>query len=166
MCLYDCERKVLFSGDHVLGDISPNIVGWDCNWNSLPNYLSSLEKVRTMAVDLVLPGHRSVIRDHRKRIDELKLHHQRRLEEVFELVVRDGGTAYEIASRMTWDWKGGVWSSWPIAQRYFATGEALSHLQYLHQHGMVNVEKSQRMTRFHQAPEVSHLLCLPDLIRG
>ena len=28
MCLYDREHKILFSGDHILGDITPNISKW------------------------------------------------------------------------------------------------------------------------------------------
>lgn len=152
MCLYDRERRVLFSGDHVLGDISPNIVGWAGGPNPLLDYLSSLAKVRTMAIDLMLPGHRGPIHIPRKRIDELTSHHQRRLEEVVALLSRDGRTAYDVASGMTWDWNGGDWRLWPAIQRFFATGEALSHLLYLNGCGMVAAEKTEGTTRFRRAP--------------
>jgi hypothetical protein len=46
-------------------------------------------------------------------------------------------SAYETASMMTWDIKANSWEAFPIAQQWFATGEALSHLQYLKKEGLI-----------------------------
>jgi glyoxylase-like metal-dependent hydrolase (beta-lactamase superfamily II) len=59
--LYEPNLKLYISGDHILGDITPNITLWAGVEDSLGNYLNSLEKVRALDVDLVLPGHRSFI---------------------------------------------------------------------------------------------------------
>ncbi|MBI5444766.1 MAG: MBL fold metallo-hydrolase [Deltaproteobacteria bacterium] len=134
-CLYEPERKLLLSGDHILGEISPNITSWR-GMNTLKQYLASLEAVERMDVERVLPGHRSPFGDHRRRIRELKAHHEHRLNEVRSLVSRRARTAYDLASEMTWD-LGGSWGRWAFTQRWFATGEALSHLRYLEEEGAV-----------------------------
>jgi glyoxylase-like metal-dependent hydrolase (beta-lactamase superfamily II) len=134
-CLYEPERKLLFSGDHILGEITPNITSWR-GANALKQYLSSLDRVDRMEVERVLPGHRSPFRDHRARIRELKAHHEHRLAEVRSLVSARQRTAYELASEMTWD-LAGSWGRWAFTQRWFATGEALSHLRYLEEAGEV-----------------------------
>ncbi|MFC1825157.1 MBL fold metallo-hydrolase, partial [Thermodesulfobacteriota bacterium] len=45
MCLYEAEKKILVSGDHILFDITPNITCWPELGNALKSYLASLEKV-------------------------------------------------------------------------------------------------------------------------
>jgi glyoxylase-like metal-dependent hydrolase (beta-lactamase superfamily II) len=83
-CLYDDKNKILFCGDHILFDISPNITYWDELDNALKSYLENLDKVAKLEVKLVLPGHRRIMNDHRKRIEELKKHHGERLKEAME----------------------------------------------------------------------------------
>jgi hypothetical protein len=46
-------------------------------------------------------------------------------------------SAYQIASLMTWDIVCESWDQFPVAQKWFATGEALSHLKYLEEEGKV-----------------------------
>ena len=71
ICLYDPEKKLFISGDHLLAKITPNIGLWVFNRNPLGEYLDSLEKTYVLDIDLVLPGHRVLITDHKKRIEEL-----------------------------------------------------------------------------------------------
>jgi glyoxylase-like metal-dependent hydrolase (beta-lactamase superfamily II) len=75
-CLYEPDKKILVAGDHILIDITPNIQCWTDDQNPLQDYLASLDKVNGMEIDLVLPGHRRLITDHRRRIAELKEHHK------------------------------------------------------------------------------------------
>ncbi len=131
-CLYEPHLKYLFSGDHILGDITPNISTWLDDRNPLGQYLESLDRVSSMSVDLVLPGHRGLITNCGKRIDELKVHHARRLDEVVQILSeRSPRSAFEVASEMTWDLVADSWSELPLMQQWFATGEALAHLRYL-----------------------------------
>ena len=131
LCLYDRERKVLVSGDHVLGDITPNISAWFGNVNALDDYLASLEKVSALDVALVLPGHRGTFKDLQGRVAQLGRHHQVRTQEVLAIVEAGGKTAYEAASEMTWDIDAATWEAFPVMQQWFATGEADAHLRYL-----------------------------------
>jgi glyoxylase-like metal-dependent hydrolase (beta-lactamase superfamily II) len=136
-CLYEAERKVLLAGDHLLIDITPNIQCWSEGQNPLASYMASLDKVSQLDVVQVLPGHRRLFTHFRRRIEELKRHHARRLEEVYAILSSGARTAYEVASRMHWDIDCENWKKFPVAQKWFATGEALAHLHYLEHRGRV-----------------------------
>ena len=75
---YDRAKKLFLAGDHVLGDITPNIQAWSDDHDPLGLYLASLAKVEDLEVDLCLPGHRSLIHDFRGRVEELRDHHHER----------------------------------------------------------------------------------------
>ena len=147
-CLYEPEEKILVSGDHILIDITPNIQCWSDDNNPLKNYLESLEKVFDLDVDLILPGHRRIFNDHRHRIRELQRHHRYRLEEVVDLLENAPLCAYDTASMMTWDIKADSWEAFPVAQKWFATGEALSHLRYLEDAGRIGRETTGGVVQF------------------
>ncbi len=138
-CLYEPHLNYFFSGDHILGDITPNISTWRDDGNPLGEYFKSLDRVYAMPVDLVLPGHRRLVRDCRGRIEELKKHHQQRLDEVVEILSEGSPkNAYEVASKMTWDLVAANWEEFPLMQKWFATGEALAHIRYLEVEGKVS----------------------------
>lgn len=141
MCLYDRDRKIFLSGDHVLGNISPNITSFSEEENPLGDYLASLEKVRDFDVDLCLPGHRDVIHDFRGRVDELRDHHEERLLEALGILDGGGGmAATEVASRMSWSMNTESWDEVPAMQKWFATGEAFAHLRLLIERGLIQSE--------------------------
>ena len=129
-------------------NIISNIQCWSDEQNPLQDYLASLDKVNDMEIDLVLPGHRRLITDHRTRIAELKEHHERRLREVLSILGDDQQTAYQVASQMTWDLDCDSWEEFPRAQKWFATGEAIAHLRYLERKGFILREDDGVMTRF------------------
>jgi glyoxylase-like metal-dependent hydrolase (beta-lactamase superfamily II) len=137
MCLYEPSKRILVSGDHILGDITPNIQSWSDEGNPLLKYLRSLDKVYELDVAVVLPGHRRIFKRCRERIQELKDHHQRRVDEILTILKKGSGTAYQVASGMTWDITWESWDHFPVLQKLFATGEAIAHLQYLREKGMV-----------------------------
>jgi len=137
MCLFEPDRKILFSGDHILGDITPNIQSWSDEWNPLREYLFSLDKVYEMDVEVVLPGHRSIFKNCRERIQELKSHHRKRAEEVLSILEKGSRNAFQVASQMSWDIISESWDLFPVSQKWFATGEAIAHLKYLEEKSLV-----------------------------
>ena len=151
ICLYEPDKNLLVSGDHILIDITPNIQCWSDVQNPLKHYLASLDKVAGLQVDLVLPGHRRLIGDHRTRIEELKNHHASRLAEVLAILGEGATTAFEVASRMSWDLKCDHWDDFPVAQRWFATGEAIAHLRLLEEEGQVGRKAEGETTKFYLA---------------
>ncbi len=140
LCLYEPAKRLFISGDHILFDITPNISSWTDETNPLDDYLASLDRVYDLDVALTLPGHRSISKNFKGRIEELKHHHQVRADEVLSILKTGKQNAYEVASQMTWDMSYKYWSQFPPSQKWFATGEAVAHLKYLEEEGRVQRE--------------------------
>jgi len=149
MCLWDEDSGVMFTGDHVLFDITPNITAWPDVGDSLGDYLDSLRAIREYPVKAALPGHRSA-GDFHARIDELCSHHMKRIKEV-EGIVRAGSglTVYEIAGKMHWEVRSASWDDFPVSQKIFAVGECLSHLDYLRIRGAISRDHDKSVYLYH-----------------
>jgi hypothetical protein len=104
--------------------------------------LDSLDKVSTLDVNLVLPGHRNNWTEHQKRIEELHEHHKNRLAEVIVALEDGDKSAWEIAPYIRWDIKVSSWEAFPVVQKWFALGETLAHIRFLEAEGKV-VQKSK-----------------------
>jgi len=148
ICLYEEEKQLLFSGDHILYDITPHIESWSYEINSLKHYMESLDRVRNLPVKLVLPGHRNFFTDLAGRIDELKKHHEIRANEVLEVLGKNTMSAYDIAGGMTWDIDCETWEQFPITQKWFAVGEAIAHLLYLESKGQIKRHKGEKTDKY------------------
>ena len=140
------ERGIMFTGDHILFDISPNITVFADMEDSLGAYLNSLRNSMKYPVRLALPGHR-MPGDYHKRIGELIYHHQERLKELLKVLKEHpGSSAYEIASYMSWHIHGNGWEDFPDRQKWYAVGETLAHLEYLIRRGMAVREENENKT--------------------
>ena len=148
LVLYEPDRKILFSGDLILGDITPNISRWREMDDALGTYLASLDKVDKLDISLTLPGHRSLVHDTKARIKELRRHHERRLAEVRRILAGKSLNAYEVAAEMTWDMRGIAWDEFPPPQKWFATNEALAHLDHLSSLGEAERSRENGEIRF------------------
>ena len=123
--LHDERRRLLFAGDQVLLHITPNIGLWTYTApHPLERYLASLERLKGLDVDVVLPGHGPLFHDLDGRIDELIAHHQERLSVMRSAL--DGGpaTPYEVA-RLVFP------EDLSDHQLRFALAETLAHLEHL-----------------------------------
>jgi glyoxylase-like metal-dependent hydrolase (beta-lactamase superfamily II) len=145
MCLYEPDKKVMLTGDHILYDITPHIQCWTDELNPLKSYLESLAKVRDLDVELALPGHRSAFTNFKERIDELLQHHKARAEEALAVLGNGSKTAFQIAPDMTWDIKFDSWEEFPVLQKWFATGETIAHLRYLEEQGIVTRKTQENL---------------------
>ena len=140
MCFWMEEQGAMVLGDHVLFDISPNITFWCTMSDALGTYLDSLRKIAAYHVEIPLPGHREP-GDFKARIKKLLNHHDRRLEQICQIISENPGlTGYEIASRMTWKIRCNSWEDFPVAQKWFAVGECLAHLDRLLAQGLIRTE--------------------------
>lgn len=81
--------NMLFTADHVLARITPHqSPEWISRKVGFGNYLHSLNKVRNLpGVSLSLDGHEQAIRNLPKRVDEIRVYHERRLNKVLDLCV-------------------------------------------------------------------------------
>ena len=136
LCFVDEQRGVLFSGDHVLPRITPNIsVHPQQRSNPLADYLESMEKVGRLGVRDVLPAHEYRFADLAGRLDEVAAHHVQRLAEIEAVLAgAPGCTTWELSTRLSWS---RPWSEIHGYMRRAATGETLAHLVLLEQRGRV-----------------------------
>lgn len=103
LCLHEPERRLLFSGDHLLEKVSPNPLielgpnGEENFFRPLVAYLASLARARALDVDLVLPGHGRPFTDHRRVIDDLVAFYGRRQARIRELLAAGPMSAYDLS---------------------------------------------------------------------
>lgn len=152
--LWEASEGIMFTGDNVLFDITPNITFWESMPDVLGAYLENLRRSKDYPVKIALPGHRKT-GDYHARIDELLVHHEHRIAEAFQVVCSHPGmNAAEIAGEMTWRIRASSWEDFPIVQKRFAVGECLSHLDYLKLRGKICVWEDERGIR-HYGPAQS-----------
>jgi glyoxylase-like metal-dependent hydrolase (beta-lactamase superfamily II) len=139
ICLHDADRRILFSGDHILPKITSHISHHTfMEGDPLGEYLKALEKVRDLPVDLVLPGHEWSFHDLSCRVRELEAHHERRCEEIISLLRSGGRNVFEISSTISWDSK--PWPEMEFWTKRMAAAETYAHLVYLRNLGRVREE--------------------------
>jgi glyoxylase-like metal-dependent hydrolase (beta-lactamase superfamily II) len=150
MCLYAPENKLVFSGDHLLGQLSPTLSQWNLQSTLLASYLTSLEKIAEYDVDIVLPGHWDIFSNYRLRIKETKAYHPLRNAEILEFL-GDGEarSAYQIAAGISWNNKLHEWVFFPITRKWGAVADTLSHLCYLRDQGMLKMNSNQQQVTWH-----------------
>lgn len=126
-------HDVLFSGDHVLSDISPHQAPERLVLNTgLGHYLASLESLRGWAegIRLTLGGHNAPIVDLPSRIDEIRDTHVRRLQEVLDLLA-EPHTIAEISQSLFGEVHG--------YNVLLALEETGAHIEYLCQRGLIGI---------------------------
>jgi glyoxylase-like metal-dependent hydrolase (beta-lactamase superfamily II) len=125
ICLYAAHDGLLFVGDQLLPDLSPNIgLHPQSTPDPLHEYLDGLRRLAAHRPKLVLPAHGRPFTDASGRVDVLVAHHKRRLEQIIEIVGREEQTAWQVALEL--------WG--PRDQLYekrLALQEGLAHLQAL-----------------------------------
>ncbi|MFF4904003.1 MBL fold metallo-hydrolase [Streptomyces sp. NPDC001260] len=122
----------LFSGDHLLPEITPHIGLYEdpddaTVTDPLGDYLDSLERVGRLAPAEVLPAHQHVFTDGPSRVRELLAHHEERLAGLLGLLAAPL-TPWQLAERMEWN---RPWEQIPYGSRNIAVSEAEAHLRRL-----------------------------------
>ncbi|MFD5079464.1 MBL fold metallo-hydrolase [Streptomyces sp. NPDC058371] len=122
----------LFSGDHLLPEITPHIGLYEdpddaTVTDPLGDYLDSLERVGRLAPAEVLPAHQYAFTDAPARVRELLVHHEERLTGLLALLAVPL-TPWQLAERMEWN---RPWADIPYGSRTIAVSEAEAHLRRL-----------------------------------
>ena len=126
-CFYWPARRVLFSGDHLLPKISPNIgLHPQSGADPLGDYLASLRAIEQLDLALVLPAHGDPFYDHRGRVAQIVEHHEERMARLVELARQHAASGWELALRLFQ----GIIERNPFQQR-LALQETLAHCQRL-----------------------------------
>ncbi len=140
VCLYEPNREYLFTGDHVLPDISPNIgLHPQSGENPLGDYLNSLQSLSELEVKFVFPGHGGIFSGLTQRIEALFGHHKEREWEIMKSISKGQKTAYQIAQEIPWMPSGDKANFKRLSpfDKRLAVLETLAHLQHLVMEGKV-----------------------------
>lgn len=145
ICLYDRKEKLLFAGDHILPDVSPNIgLHPQSTPDPLHEYLDGLRRIAAYDPALIVPAHGRPFTDAPARVKVLEAHHRRRLDQIVEIVGRGTKTGWEVALEL-----------WGPREHFYekrlALQEALAHLQALAVDGRVAKFVTPETVRWTQA---------------
>ncbi len=140
IALWDERSGVLFCGDHVLADITPNVsVSPGGDADPLQSYLDALMRVRTLGVQCAHAGHRGAITQFCARVDAIVLHHRARLSRI-EAMLDAPMDAYTCSTQL-------FTKPLTVHQWRFALGEVIAHLDHLVGQGrIVRTDDGDRIT--------------------
>jgi glyoxylase-like metal-dependent hydrolase (beta-lactamase superfamily II) len=125
VCLWNAAERLLCSGDHLLQVVSPPVTferGFEPD--PMGSYLESLDRVRDLAPELVLPGHGTPFRDGARRAEAIAAGKRRRLSQVRELVADRPRTVAELTADLFGS------AQLTGSQRHFVTAEILAYLAF------------------------------------
>ena len=135
ICVYYKKKGILFSGDHILSNITPHlgtlIIPGASEFNKannfeniLDHYLRSLDRIDELNSKIILPGHEQIIYEPHKRITAIKNHHQNRLYEITKIIENNPLPPLDIALRH-------FGNDLDQMNKILAISETLVHLDFL-----------------------------------
>jgi glyoxylase-like metal-dependent hydrolase (beta-lactamase superfamily II) len=148
-CLYEPDHRLLFSADHLLERVSPNPLielspdGEPVAFKPLVTYFESVERLRKLAVDLVLPGHAAPFAGHHMVIDSLYAFYRKRQEKIIGILKRGPMTVYEIMREL--------FTSDSGFDLFLTISETLGNLEMIEGRGDVTRETDGKFIRFRLA---------------
>jgi glyoxylase-like metal-dependent hydrolase (beta-lactamase superfamily II) len=131
VCLFDVASRVLFAGDQLLPNASPN-VGLHPQSTPYPldDYLAGLRRLVALEPALVLPAHGRPFEAAAERAGELLEHHRRRKDQMVEVIGDGELNGWQVATAI---W--GVREN--LHEMRMALQEGLAHLQSLSLEGRI-----------------------------
>ncbi|HLG71239.1 MAG TPA: MBL fold metallo-hydrolase [Chloroflexota bacterium] len=123
--VYDRARQLLYSGDHLLNKISPNVSKHpQSTVDPLHDFEASMRKVAGYDIAQTLPAHGERFGHPAQRIDELLAHHQKRRDRCLEAIGAGAVSAWDV-SRAVFARAG------ELFEKRLALFETLAHLEAL-----------------------------------
>jgi glyoxylase-like metal-dependent hydrolase (beta-lactamase superfamily II) len=133
ICLHLEDADRLFTGDHVLPDITPHVGIYPYDRDDidpLGDFMESLDRVSGLGPLDALPAHEWIFPDVAARAAQIRHHHEEKLERLRALLAQRPQplTIWEVASMMTWN---RPWEELAPVLKGMAAGEAAAHLRTL-----------------------------------
>ncbi|RLA43386.1 MAG: hypothetical protein DRR06_12240 [Gammaproteobacteria bacterium] len=151
---WQAESRQMFSGDHLLPDITPVCLldipdePRGVRVHSLSQYYESTDKVLPYDAKYIYPSHGDVMQDHRELIAGYKLATERRLLKVSRIMEKHGSlTPFEVGQYLFPK----AWESEP----YAVSSEVMGHLDMLVDQGYSSVRDDGDVFRY-------SLISVPD----
>jgi glyoxylase-like metal-dependent hydrolase (beta-lactamase superfamily II) len=133
VCLFDAASGVLFSGDTLLLHITPNpLLEPDPadpseRRRSLLEYAATLDRLASMSLERVFPGHGPPIEDPHALIEAMRAHHRERAADLESRLTPEGATAWELANQL--------FPSLAGFDNFLAVSEVVGHMDLLVEEG-------------------------------
>jgi glyoxylase-like metal-dependent hydrolase (beta-lactamase superfamily II) len=142
------DDGLLFSGDHVLLNETPNVSLFPeyMDGNPLGDFHDGLETLLDRELSVVYPGHGRPFSNGQSRVRELLDHHAERLEHCRRAVQDEPLSAFEVAEQIPWTNK--TFEDLDEIHQFLALGESMSHLIYLAERGEVTRERQEGVDYF------------------
>lgn len=147
VCYVANDAGTVFTGDHVMMDVSPNPLltlrpgSDDERTRSLPAYLDSLGRIQQVEATVGYAGHREQIPDVPDRATEIIDHHHERKEAIAEMIADAGRrTAYDIMIELFPDL--------PATEMFPGMSEVIGHLDLLEDEGEVDVIREDGVRQY------------------
>ncbi len=132
LCLYQRERRLIFSGDQMLERITPNI-SWEPDGDALGRYLDSLRALQRMDIETVLPSHGHPFTGHRAWVNQTIGHHEERCAGIRGALAAGAMTAHQLTLHL---WRREL----SPLHHHFAVLEILAHLDHMQRGGVLGSE--------------------------
>lgn len=137
--LWEADKKFLFSGDHLLKNITPNPVlevpyQGRPRFQSLVNYLESLDKVKALKPEKALPAHGQMIEDVPGLIDNIFNHHRIRRTLLKGFLRQSPRTIYDLCLEL--------FGELPPQQMFLEVSEILGHLDVIEGEGLLDCQEN------------------------
>jgi glyoxylase-like metal-dependent hydrolase (beta-lactamase superfamily II) len=145
-CLYERRHRLLFSADHLLERVSPNplielgMEGRPPEYKPLISYFKSIERLRAIPIELVLPGHAAPFSNCLKVINSLAGFYEKRQERLLKALEAGPLTVYEVMREL--------FESDTGFELFLMLSETLGNLEALEERGKVEREKHGDVIRF------------------
>ena len=127
ICLYMKEEGILFSGDHVLG---MGTTAMRPPQGDMAQYIDSLRRLLNYDIGMICPGHGPLIREARRKLEELIQHRLEREEQVIAGIRQGKATVMELVAEIYPELDKRLYEA--------AKGQVLAHLMKLEWEGRVS----------------------------
>lgn len=134
------------AGDTLLAHITPNPVleldntSEDGRLKSLKQYMNSLNLLEKLPINRVLTGHGRIISDCVKRIAEIRVHHQLRLQKIVKILSDKLLTPYQLSLE--------IYQNLDALNSLLGVSEVWGHLDILQEAGIVQVKSEDGIFYF------------------
>ncbi|MGC8838754.1 MAG: MBL fold metallo-hydrolase [Anaerolineae bacterium] len=147
--LWQPQRRVLLSSDHLLRDITSNplleppLEEGQARRKSLREYMASLQRTLEMGVRLALPGHGGPIADAASLIHQRFAFHEERQAKVLGYIAGGADTVYALCQRL--------FPALSPVDAFLAVSEVVGHLDLLEEAGRIRWETRDGVWRLRPA---------------
>ncbi|GAB7011213.1 MBL fold metallo-hydrolase [Halorubrum trueperi] len=144
LSFYAADESIVFTGDHILANTTPNPVLQAPDNGDRPHslelYLDSLEALLSLDAEIGYGGHGPIIDDLPKRIHETINHHQERKERFFSMVKSNPKSAYELTKE--------AFPDLPATELFMGLSEVIGHIDLLISESRVAVTEQNGVLKY------------------